>query len=353
MISADAFRGAVGDGIPTPEAGDADGWYTSRGLDAGDGHLGEDWNTDPGNNNPPEEGREVHSIAAGFIDHVGAVNASDPKNGWGNYVVVRHPLAHAITINGDTFSTVYSIYGHLKDKVALKVGSAVQSGDVIGKVGNTGNSTSTHLHLGISTSSTFIYKAGAVSDLESLNVGGEFSSDSKYYMFKDGKSSEYFISPSAFTEFYNSGETWAENKDDSSGFSPLAYAANNPDLAGLLSGGSDSLIQHYITYGRTEGRTTAGFDATAYAANNPDLYRAFGLNQNSLLSHYINYGKQEGRKATGFSTYAYAANNKDLQSAYGTNSKALVSHYIAYGQAEGRVATGFDPYAYAAKTAIC
>ncbi len=53
----------------------------------------------------------------------------------GNYVVIRHP--------GDE----YSCYAHLKSKsVRVRKGDAVRQGQVIGKVGQSGNSTEPHLH---------------------------------------------------------------------------------------------------------------------------------------------------------------------------------------------------------------
>ena len=42
--------------------------------------------------------------------------------------------------------TILSRYLHLKEKSDLKVGSKVRQGDIIGKMGNTGLSTGTHLH---------------------------------------------------------------------------------------------------------------------------------------------------------------------------------------------------------------
>lgn len=53
-------------------------------------------------------------------------------SGWGNYVVVK---------TGDT----YILYAHLKT-VSAKYG-AIKAGDVIGKMGTTGNSTGVHLHM--------------------------------------------------------------------------------------------------------------------------------------------------------------------------------------------------------------
>lgn len=56
----------------------------------------------------------------------------------GNMIVLRHEQGGAVE---------YSAYGHLKEGgVAVKVGDRVRQGDVIGAVGNTGDSTLTHLH---------------------------------------------------------------------------------------------------------------------------------------------------------------------------------------------------------------
>lgn len=53
----------------------------------------------------------------------------------GNHVILRH---------GD----VYSAYAHLTtSSVAVRRGAAVREGDVLGRVGHTGNSTAPHLHL--------------------------------------------------------------------------------------------------------------------------------------------------------------------------------------------------------------
>ena len=39
------------------------------------------------------------------------------------------------------------------------------------------------------------------------------------------------------------------------------------------------------------------FDAEYYAANNPDVVAVFGTDENMLYQHYVLYGKQEGRLA--------------------------------------------------------
>ncbi len=346
-VVADVFRGAVGSGIPTALSGDSDGWHVEGDFGDKNGHLGEDWNMDipRGKDGSIDRGADVRSIAPGYVEKISDEESAKNPEGWGHYIVIRHPLSHAITVGGDTFENVYSIYAHLQEKPNYVIGNVVKSGEIIGHIGNTGNSSNYHLHFGITTSQKSATKAGYSSAI----AGGIFSENKEYFTYKDGGSNHYYLSPRDFINEYNSGSIWAESKDVSYGFSALAYEANNRDLSMAYSGDVSKLIQHYISYGRSERRTASGFDAVAYAANNPDLYKAFGSNQKALVSHYINVGKAEGRKATGFSAYAYAAKNKDLLSVYQTNADALLNHYITYGKLEKREATGFDPYSYAAK----
>ncbi|MDQ2180307.1 M23 family metallopeptidase [Marinifilum fragile] len=63
----------------------------------------------------------------------GIVVKSGWNGGYGNYIKVKH---------GNGFETVYT---HLS-KVSVKKGQKVKKGDVIGKVGSTGQSTGSHLH---------------------------------------------------------------------------------------------------------------------------------------------------------------------------------------------------------------
>lgn len=73
-------------------------------------------------------------IAAG--DGTIAVNTFSA--GWGNYVRITHTLT-----GGQQVSTLYA---HMNAPGLPPVGSTVEKGDVIGYVGNTGNSFGAHLH---------------------------------------------------------------------------------------------------------------------------------------------------------------------------------------------------------------
>jgi len=83
-------------------------------------------------------GTPIRAAAGGTV--VTAVTNSN--SGYGNYVVIQH--------DDGTLSTLYA---HCSS-VSVKVGQRVEQGDVIGKVGNTGNSTGPHLHFEVRKNGT-------------------------------------------------------------------------------------------------------------------------------------------------------------------------------------------------------
>jgi hypothetical protein len=90
------------------------------------------------------EGTPVYAVANG------AVTIAERKNtGFGKYVVIKHP--NAPLADGGT-DTLYSAYAHLS-QVSAEVGEVVTRGDIIGYSGNTGTSTTPHLHFQIDRSS--------------------------------------------------------------------------------------------------------------------------------------------------------------------------------------------------------
>ncbi|WP_252314210.1 peptidoglycan DD-metalloendopeptidase family protein [Sinobaca sp. H24] len=69
----------------------------------------------------------------------GTVKQATTMSGYGNTVIVEH------TVNGQTFETLYA---HL-DSINVSAGDSVGQGESIGIMGNTGQSTGTHLHFEI------------------------------------------------------------------------------------------------------------------------------------------------------------------------------------------------------------
>ena len=60
-----------------------------------------------------------------------------PRAAAGNLVVIRHEQGGVVE---------YSAYGHLLAGIPVKIGQVIKQGDLIGKVGDTGDSAAVHLH---------------------------------------------------------------------------------------------------------------------------------------------------------------------------------------------------------------
>jgi murein DD-endopeptidase MepM/ murein hydrolase activator NlpD len=80
-------------------------------------------------------GAPVHAAAGGTVAIAG------PISGYGNAIVVDH---------GNGLAT---LYGHLS-RFAVRRGAHVDVGQIVGAVGNTGNSTGPHLHFEVRINGT-------------------------------------------------------------------------------------------------------------------------------------------------------------------------------------------------------
>ena len=67
----------------------------------------------------------------------------------GQVVFAGRDSSGAVVVEIEHLPNVNSLYGHLQDPPAVKVGQVVVTGQVVGKVGLTGNTTGPHLHFAI------------------------------------------------------------------------------------------------------------------------------------------------------------------------------------------------------------
>jgi hypothetical protein len=91
-------------------------------------HLGQDF--------PADDGTPFYACAGGTVLHIGAAS------GYGEWVVLDHPAADGGGVTE---------YGHMWHARAtgLKVGDRVEAGQLLGFVGNNGESSGPHLHLSV------------------------------------------------------------------------------------------------------------------------------------------------------------------------------------------------------------
>ena len=92
------------------------------------------------------------------------------------------------------------------------------------------------------------------------------------------------------------------------------------------------------------------FDPDYYAQMNPDVVITVGLDPMALYDHYVRYGRKEGRAAVApqdvvatidpnaFDAAYYGARYPDVAASFGNDARILQWHYECWGKAEGRFA---------------
>lgn len=120
----------------------AGGVVTSTFMDPSRGvHMGMDWDGTTGGGDAPTgpRGPDIHAIYDGTVTTVQKTN-TPPYTGYGTMVVISH-----VGPKGEHFDSWYA--HQWEDDILAKEGQEVKAGEVIGKVGNNGDSYGSHLHL--------------------------------------------------------------------------------------------------------------------------------------------------------------------------------------------------------------
>ena len=117
-----AAGGAVGDWYwPVPNYYGITSYFGGR-------YLNGRWDNHTGTDIGVPQGVEIHAAQSGVV----TLSRYNPS--YGNYCIISHGNGRA------------TLYAHQRQLPLVKVGDTVQKGQVIGYVGNTGNSFGAHLH---------------------------------------------------------------------------------------------------------------------------------------------------------------------------------------------------------------
>ncbi len=148
--------------------------------------------------------------------------------------------------------------------------------------------------------------------------------------------SKEVIAAAAADHFWAYGQK--EGRNPAAFFDTNYYLASNPDVAAAVANGSVTAFGHYMMMGQFENRNpNAKFHGNDYLALNPDV--AAAVNNGVLSSgidHYMLYGRSEGREAL-FDENYYLSTYPDVAAAVHAGALANgLSHYLLYGAAEGR-----------------
>lgn len=121
-------------------------------------------------------------------------------------------------------------------------------------------------------------------------------------------------------------------------FDEYYYADKYPDLKEAYGYDREALLEHFMTFGLSEGRQmNEMIDIVQYRENYQDLQDAFGDDWDAYVAHYLTYGAYEHRdNGTDFDPLDYLARYSDLQADLGNNVLAAYKHYEQYGKQENR-----------------
>lgn len=198
---------------------------------------------------------------------------------------------------------------------------------------------------------TTVYKGkdySAVYDFNYYVVGDDAkSSINKKYRYDEDEAIKYFV------------ETGMKNGDrGNEAFDITSYYNANPDIRKALKKDWPIYYEHYMAYGRAEGRKASGvdklegyvtvykgqdysavYDYNYYLNKYPDLKVAFARDDVTALEHFVIFGMPEGRQANDeFDYTVYRSRYPDLSAAYGNDVKWYYIHYMQIGKPEGRSA---------------
>lgn len=180
----------------------------------------------------------------------GVVRRSYTSTSYGETIMIEH------TINGDTWETVYA---HMRENSRrFKDGQRVKQGDVIGQMGDTGNSTGQHLHFEL-------HKGGLWNMAKSNAVDPEQYLEKDLYPQNDKSITE--MAKEVIDGKHGNGH---DNRRKSLGISQSEYDKVRADVNRLVSSKSITQMAEEVIAGKhgnghENRRKSLGISASEYA----------------------------------------------------------------------------------------
>jgi subtilisin-like proprotein convertase family protein len=169
-----------------------------------------------------------------------------------------------------------------------------------------------------------------------------FSQEKSLYSISRGNNGTLITGPEGSDEVFSAeilvfgNKAFFTNDVQATMFSEQQYLALHTDVEAAVNRGEiTSGLQHWLKFGRAEGRSPSLlFDTTYYLLKNTDVADAVRRGATNALDHFMLYGMAEGREASPyFKAASYLTNNPDVKNA----GMSAVSHYLTYGLQEGRL----------------
>ena len=155
----------------------------------------------------------------------------------------------------------------------------------------------------------------------------------------------------AFAHFITTG--LAEGSQASAFFNINDYMELNPSVAETYDNDPVQCLQHYLSYGYSEGRATLQEEHATiyygpyYMSQYSELQSTYGnsdgsVNYTGLMEHFLKFGINEGLHASAtFDVEAYKNNYRDLRVKYGDSTEDYYWDYAYYGSVNGLDAVNY------------